>query len=89
MKIARNRLASGFFFLILLSVLLPAMPVGAAQAVTDLKRYLATDAIPYRQFVILGGVSPIGELHLGGGVAGSEGGLVGLVRHDYVKMGKI
>jgi hypothetical protein len=36
--------------------------------VTDLQRYLTTDAIPYRQFVILGGLSPIGELHLGGGI---------------------
>src|SRR5437764_14971698 len=33
MKIAIDRLASGFFFLILLSALLPAAPVGAAQAV--------------------------------------------------------
>ena len=33
MKIARDRLASGFFFLILLLALLPATPVGAAQAV--------------------------------------------------------
>lgn len=45
-----------------------SLAVGSKQAVADLGRYLATDLIPYRQFVILGGVAPVGELHLGGGV---------------------